>query len=485
MTSHLDSNWRKEVKAFREFTKQQQQQQQQLQQAENDDNDGSKEDTCACTATAAADACSCNNANHHHSTIKITTEETPPPPLEWMGNRRVIFPYYWVNKQTELSTKGLLSRQIRRQRQRRRRQVDDITHDYDNYDNEQHDHRVMIQEIPRSSAVVEEEEEDSSPGVVATTTDDADNDNVNVNSEVKNITSSSSSSCSSRVVSFDPQISVLEFRREQTEVPPESRWFTDKEIAKFKRDAIADAYATRTRTRTRTRVHLHQQEVVSKNKGLLLTRASGLQQQQKQQQQPFFDDLGFSNGSNEFHEVLLREIHSLLIVAPDKCILILMAKYVTKIMPHVLVQTALTTEEALEKIEGAKVTADESTAYHGYDIILIEEKIGRLDGKFPLVNNKSFSSRNEDLKKAGHKKNEPKLLRRLSSEQDISAFPTTRNSLLIGLSSTLSGLHYDMMRKNGADLVWGVPPPKMNTAMRDELLNALLEKRGKDALTLS
>ena len=517
--SKTERNWRKEVKAFHEFTKQQQRNGERIalsigergchRRAHRNDNFAVEESSFSGEASGVDDP-------------------STSTPVEWVGRRRVIFPVYWVKKQSELGMKGLLldDRNNNEREQHTVSQVTAVVADASQNSREKTDvteharHQegrgvdIMkeaqkngdIQEVPRSSAIEDVVSRPSSSktteeGCVTTAattrTDDSSTVTVCLRSilrksaspppplsgQIKPLDRESPSSFAlvrsvpslpvkvsddesekSRV-SFDPNIRVLEFRREQTETSPESRWFTDQEIAKFKREAISEVYA---------RVHQH----IPKFRGSIGTRGG----------KPFLDDLGFSNGSNEFHEVLLREIHSLLIVAPDKCILILMAKYVTNIMPHVLVQTALSAEQALKRIEGARVTADESSAYHGYDIILVEEKIGRLDEKDPLSTKKSMSPRRENPpgdSSRGTNGRKPKLLKRLSSEQETSTFSPTRNSLLIGLSSTLSGLHYDMMRKNGADLVWGVPPPKVNSSMRDELLNAVLEKRGKDALTSS
>ena len=72
------------------------------------------------------------------------------------------------------------------------------------------------------------------------------------------------------------------------------------------------------------------------------------------------------------------------------------------------------------------------------------------------------------------------LLRTISDKQ-ISR-NKDKHSLLISLSPVYTANTVSKLQQNGADLVWGIPPPRMTVEIRDYLLNAVLKKRGKKLL---
>lgn len=65
----------------------------------------------------------------------------------------------------------------------------------------------------------------------------------------------------------------------------------------------------------------------------------------------------------------------------------------------------------------------------------------------------------------------------LPSKSSQGATPSQRPALLIGVSGWL-GEDCEKLRKGGADILWGKPPPIMDNRLRNELLMALLAKRG-------
>jgi hypothetical protein len=57
-------------------------------------------------------------------------------------------------------------------------------------------------------------------------------------------------------------------------------------------------------------------------------------------------------------------------------------------------------------------------------------------------------------------------------------FPRQRRSLLIGVSVSREK-DGKTLKESGADLVWGKPPPKMDNALRNQLISLLINKRQK------
>ena len=53
-----------------------------------------------------------------------------------------------------------------------------------------------------------------------------------------------------------------------------------------------------------------------------------------------------------------------------------------------------------------------------------------------------------------------------------------RLTLIIGVSARLVD-HRERLETAGADIVWGKPPPEMNTTLRNSLLRTIMKKRGR------
>jgi len=157
-----------------------------------------------------------------------------------------------------------------------------------------------------------------------------------------------------------------------------------------------------------------------------------------------------SRGTCSFDILLLREIQNILIVDPHDIFLALFSRRLEEAMQHsVNIVTAHSSEEALNLC-----------SKQSFDVIFTEERLSLFHRHTSGTKVTSGSAL------LGHlREHAPKEF---------------QNTLMIGISA-----HWQSDRatlaKSGADFCWSkVPPPVLNQNMLEELLYALLSKRGKD-----
>jgi len=234
-----------------------------------------------------------------------------------------------------------------------------------------------------------------------------------------------------KVIRFNPQLRVFEFKRCRDEV--DRTWFTAVELDRFRRNAI-------------TLIQQQRQELVPTGTGRIISR-------------PVPGKLLFTNpvlteiGNDEddgLQRTAIAEIKNILVVDPLNIFLKLFAKSLKTMLPHVNVATAQTSQEALRLAQSSK-----RVSTRGYDLFIIEERLHvgtRGDNKTSLEGMACGSS----------------LIKTLSE--------SNKNSLFIGVTAHM-GEDQQTIEASGADLVWSKPPPNMNTTLKKQLLELLQEKR--------
>ena len=169
---------------------------------------------------------------------------------------------------------------------------------------------------------------------------------------------------------------------------------------------------------------------------------------------------------------LVDEFKSILIVDSHDIFLTLLGKSFKKMLPHIHITTACTVEQASKAIEKANLMhkANKTEEYsHGFDIILIEERL------------------KPHLQPKGHCNggqinwNGSSLIAKIKKETESTLFfrrDTRRHPLVIGISAYLD---HDRQRleASGSDLVWGKPPPAMDNQLRMSLLKKIMQKRNR------
>jgi len=163
-------------------------------------------------------------------------------------------------------------------------------------------------------------------------------------------------------------------------------------------------------------------------------------------------------------------------------------------VPHAMVATARSSEEAMLRIGAAREAfpLSDGGCTHGFDIIIIEERLRGLLSfqQLASVPNSNQTQDTSLTQAAGDDSVQHKwdltsgaaLIHHIESEHMASKREGSgrpiRHSLLVGVSTHLS-LDQEKLFKSGADCVWGKPPPEMNAKLRNELLKLLTEKQNK------
>ena len=256
-----------------------------------------------------------------------------------------------------------------------------------------------------------------------------------------------STSFSEKNISFDHRIWVREFERTQTE--QESTWYSNDDMDRFKRHALAlvvsSTSCTTTLFPTGTAHVVHQQKkhgspprkVIFSNTALAVNGPADASEALKTEQYK--------------QAVLRNEIRNILLVDPHDICLNLFEKTMKALFPDAKSCLATTSEAAFNHISsGLK-----------FDIILVEERLQvfHRQAMDPSKSKESFSSGSELIR----------VLSRLESNQNV---------LFIGTSPHIEK---DRLRleSSGADLCWSKPPPVIGEKLRNGLLKNLLVKRGR------
>ena len=141
--------------------------------------------------------------------------------------------------------------------------------------------------------------------------------------------------------------------------------------------------------------------------------------------------------------------------------------------------TAKSTKEALSRIEAAKraFPPKDRGATMGFDIIIIEERLDILpaqqlaSGTYKSLNQKSQTA-GDDSAQQFDMTSGSSLIRYLTKGDSANS---RRLTLIIGVSANKTD--HTKLKHAGADCVWGKPPPKMNSTLRNDLLELLIKKR--------
>lgn len=307
----------------------------------------------------------------------------------------------------------------------------------------------------------------------------------------------SSSTRIRKKIKFDPRVWVVEFKRPNDE----NIWFTSVELEKFKTEAIRlvqkremKMISSGTGRVINVRPTGNAAKAVFTNPALSTYEDDDEDDSNKSKLSPSSLSFISANNTETFQKILISEIKSVLVVDPHDLFLKLITKGIMMMLPHVSVTSAHSTNEAFGRIFDAREKAplSDGGCTHGFDLIIIEERLSfhqkthcqhtsdnsteqrKPDHQFPdsgseLVHNIKCEERNM-------------LHTWKKSNWWRSTHP--RVSLLIGMSAHLDQDSYKMKR-GGADMMWGKPPPPLNNTMRRDILRLLLKKRDRKDIHLS
>jgi len=215
-------------------------------------------------------------------------------------------------------------------------------------------------------------------------------------------------------------------------------------------------------------------------------------------------DRVFIERSCELKVLMMTHIRSVLIVEPHQIFLDIYVRSIKKMLPHVSISTAKDSVDAIKQVDKMSNLEKKDTIetkkrmnnfdMNNFDIIIVEERLRKqrmgCENKENISPNKPISGSDiiQRIISLDHFHRN-----KLSNENQISSSQyspkstilynndyvctSNRIPLLIGTSSFL-GEDCQKLTLSGADVLWGKPPPKMDEVLRNELLTALLRKRG-------
>lgn len=279
-----------------------------------------------------------------------------------------------------------------------------------------------------------------------------------------------------RHTSFDPHITVFQFPVSDFEKKGGEKWFTEDELTEFKQEAIQ-----RIRMRSTPKViYTGTGRIVTvgnkANASITKPRPAGSIFFNHPALQCDDDDdetkviRSSSSRKSEINNHLSQEIRNILVVDPHEIFLALFTKSLNHLIPHAAVATARSTKEALTRIEAAQRAFDRGATL-GFDVIIIEE---RLWSNLPVQQLVSQPAGDQtDQKLASLMVSGSALIKELLESGSNGGNP--RLTLIVGASSRQEDI--EKLTLAGADLVWGKPPPEMNSSLKKDLLKLLMQKR--------
>lgn len=281
---------------------------------------------------------------------------------------------------------------------------------------------------------------------------------------------------------FDPHITVFQFPISEYERKGGEKWFTMDELTEFKQEAIQ-------------RIRLRSMKVIPTGTGRALAISPTQNGAKKKKSGKATGSVFFNHpalGCDEevdpsesiskewqLHTDLSKEIRNILVVDPHEIFLALFTKSLNHIIPHASVATAKSTKEALSRIEAAKraFPPKDRGATLGFDIIIIEERLNIIPSQ--QLASGTYKSLNQHSQTAGDNSAQQfdmtsgSSLIRYLAKGDIG--DSMRLTLIVGVSANKT--EHTKLKRAGADCVWGKPPPKMNSTLRNDLLELLMKKR--------
>jgi hypothetical protein len=318
--------------------------------------------------------------------------------------------------------------------------------------------------------------------------------------EVETNSTASTSASRSRSVHFDPRVTV-------TEYPDvvDRQWFSDVELERFKCQTIALAQGY---LMTEPRM----MEVYSKSR---LDPVTGTLRKKALFSLPVLSSTDDTELPKLVHRACVerrdsveREVKNVLIVDPNTVVLDLFRRSLQTIFPKANISVAENGEDALRMVQVAMPCRSRGTE-RGFDIVITEERLSRnrSDTKANLqggksdsnldeltsqlacqvVKHDSLSSLSQSLTYSGMSGSE--LLGKISEiektfdapqsqlqTEAASLIPAPKRALLIGVSVRPDEDGPSLVA-NGADFVWGKPPPLMNRTLRKQMVSTLVNKR--------
>jgi len=168
-------------------------------------------------------------------------------------------------------------------------------------------------------------------------------------------------------IKFDPRVWVIEFKRSIHE----DIWFSNEEMNQFKLQAIK-----RIQQREMKMIHSGTGRIVGVRPSSSASKIVFSNQALSAEDEECEDD-STQSVPRSFHSVVTSEIRSVLIIDPHDLILILLAKGIKSMLPHVSITVAHNSGEALERIFDARQNfpLSEGGCTHGFDLIIIEERL--------------------------------------------------------------------------------------------------------------
>ena len=324
-------------------------------------------------------------------------------------------------------------------------------------------------------------------------------------------------------VKFDPRIVITEFSDE-----PERDWFTEDDLKRFRLETamLAHHYMMLHPEVAKEYTNETKDSVTGKMRKKAIYSLLG---------QHGIDSFGTSA---EIEKMVRNTIRNVLIVDPNKSILELFRKSIQLLFPEARIFGVQSGEAALRLYTAEMSRRQWHGDDRGFDVVIIEEKLSRHRAHGastrlqPFVHVRMHSDslahptssaqlRTTALQKTELAKQDSlsnleslpdspggtegciesgsQLIRRICQLEDQFCsmpqnshgngddvdqadvnlfFPRQRRSLLIGVSVSREK-DGKTLKESGADLVWGKPPPKMDNALRNQLISLLINKRQK------
>lgn len=276
-------------------------------------------------------------------------------------------------------------------------------------------------------------------------------------------------------VQFNPRVWVREFDRSEFE--KQETWFSEQEMETFRTAALQriKQYSAKARTElmptgTGRMIERQVKTPPACPKALFTHRALRMESSSEapgkgktapsasQKVPPVTPEI-----KQLRRAVAEHEIRRILVVDPNDLCLKLFTKALKKILPRVVVATAATSEEAVKYVDQRS-----GRGSCGFDVIIVEERLNRQQKDSPHLTSKHSGS----------------ILFQQLAEIELNGLEVAVKafkSLFIGVSAN-PGKDKDSMIQSGADFVWSKPPPRADENMRNQILQTLLQKRGKNGL---
>jgi len=199
---------------------------------------------------------------------------------------------------------------------------------------------------------------------------------------------------------------------------------------------------------------------------------------------------GLSSGNegreNRISNAVKYELRSVLFVDPLDIFLELLSKGIRFMLPHIVVSTAHSSEQARKKIFEAShnTSLRQGQCTHGFDIIVVEERLG--SHKLEMFDSSTNKLKQNKADLSGSNlikciKSDIELMENSVRHQRDSNNVKPRFPLLIGMSAHIEQ-HKKVLQESGSDCLWGKPPPPMNYYMKNEILRLVMLKRNRGSL---